>query len=121
MSKRLDQTIATSAIIAPEVCNGLLGALRGNCVAIDGSKFKSVNSCDRNLTARKISNPLMHLEADISRYIDEMVRIDCEETGETRAANVVNFATRHGRIQQEITRLKDMDTALADTPDRCSG
>ena len=90
-------------------------------MAIDGSKFKAVKSRDDILTMRKISGRLMRLEADISRYVDEVVRIDREEVGETRAANVANFATRYGRIQQELTRLKDIDTALADTPDRCTG
>mgnify|MGYP000052948374 FL=1 len=99
-----------------ELCRRI-GTLKGACVAIDGSKFKAVNSRDRNFTKRKIANRLAHLEADVARYIDEMVRIDRQETGEARATKVANLAKRYGRIRQEIARLKAMDAALDDAPD----
>ncbi|SOC21025.1 hypothetical protein SAMN05877831_1214 [Rhodobacter maris] len=92
--------------------------LKGDCVAIDGSKFKAVNNRDGSFTKNKIANRLAHLEADVERYINEMVRIDRQEDGEARAEKVAHLARRYGRIQQEIARLKAMDRALADAPDR---
>lgn len=62
--------------------------LKGDCVAIDGSKFKAVNNeaanatsprerpNDRNFTRNKIASRLAHLEADVERAINEMVHID---------------------------------------------
>ena len=94
-----------------------IGVLKGNCVAIDGSKFKAVNNRDRNFTKGKIASRLAHLEADVERYIQEMVRIDRQEEGEARAEKVAHLASRYGRIRQEIARLKAMDEALADAPD----
>ena len=64
-----------------ELCR-LIGTLKGDCVAIDGSKFKAVNNRDRNFTKGKIASRLAHLESDVERYITEMVRIDRHEEGE---------------------------------------
>jgi len=75
--------------------------LKGDCVAIDGSKSEAVNNRDRNFTKGKIANRLAHLETDVERYIDEMGRIDGQEEGEARAAKVAHLARRYGRIRQE--------------------
>jgi hypothetical protein len=94
-----------------------VGVLKGDCVAIDGSKFKAVNNRDRNFTKGKIASRIAHLEASIERYLDEMVRIDRQEEGEARAEKIANLAQRYGRIRHEIQRLQDMDRALQDAPD----
>jgi transposase len=99
-----------------ELCRRI-GVLRGDCVAIDGSKFKAVNNRDRNFTKGKIASRIAHLEASVERYIDEMVRIDRQEEGEARAEKVDNLGQRYGRIRREIERLKAMDRALEDAPD----
>ena len=72
---------------------------------------------DRNFTKGKIASRLAHLEADVERYIDEMVGIGRQEEGEARAERVQHLGRRYGRIRQEIARLKVMDKALADAPD----
>lgn len=72
---------------------------------------------DKNFTKGKIASRLAHLEADVDRYITEMVRIDRQETGEARAEKVAHLAQRYGRLKQEIAKLKAMGEALADAPD----
>jgi len=67
-----------------ELCRRI-GTLKGDRVAIDGSKFKAVNNRDRNFTTGKIASRIAHLEADVERYINEMVRIDRQEEGAARA------------------------------------
>lgn len=99
-----------------ELCRRI-GVLKGDTVAIDGSKFKAVNNRDKNFTKNKIASRLAHLEADVARYIDVMVRIDRQEAGEARAEKVAHLARRYGRIRQEIARLQAMEKALTDTPD----
>jgi transposase len=99
-----------------ELCRRI-GTLNGDCVAIDGSKFKAVNNRDKNFTKGKIASHIAHLEADIERYIDEMVRIDRQEEGEARLEKVKHLSRHYGRIRQEIARLHTMDRALADAPD----
>ncbi len=94
-----------------------IGVLKGDCVAIDGSKFKAVNNRDKNFTRGKIASRITHLEASIARYLEEMVRIDRQEEGEARAEKIANLAHRSDRIRQEIQRLQDMDRALKEAPD----
>ncbi len=43
-----------------ELCRRI-GTLKGDCVAIDGSKFKAVNNRDRNFTKGKIASRLVAL------------------------------------------------------------
>ena len=99
-----------------ELCRRI-GVLKGDCVAIDGSKFKAVNNRDKNFTRGKIASRIAHLEASIERYLEEMVRIDRQEDGEARAEKIANLAHRTDRIRQEIQRLQDMDRALKEAPD----
>jgi transposase len=91
-----------------------IGVLKGECVAVDGSKFKAVNNRDRNFTKGKIASRLAHLEVEVGRYIEEADRIDRQETGAARAEHLTG---RYHRIRQEIERLLAMDEALADAPD----
>lgn len=99
-----------------ELCRRI-GTLKGDCVAIDGSKFRAVNNRDRNFTKGKIASRIAHLEADVERYIQEMVRVDRQEEGEVRAEKVAHLARRYGRIRQQIQSLQAMDRALAEAPD----
>ncbi len=99
-----------------ELCRRI-GTLKDDCIAIDGSKFKAVNNRDRNFTKGKTASRIAHLEADVERYITEMVRIDRQDEGEARAGKVDHLSRRYGRIRQEISRLKEVDQALDDAPD----
>ena len=99
-----------------ELCRRI-GVLKGECVAIDGSKFKAVNNRDKNFTKGKIASRIAHLEASVERYIDEMVRVDRQEEGEARTEKLANLHRRYGRIQREIQRLQDMDQALKEIPE----
>ena len=99
-----------------ELCRWI-GVLKGDCVAIDGSKFKAVNNRDKNFTKGKIDSRTAHLVASIERYLDEMVRIDRQEEGEVRAEKIANLARRCERIRQEIERLVDIGQALRESPD----
>lgn len=76
-----------------------------------------MNNRDRIFTTGKVASRLAHLEADVACYITDMVRIDRQQEGELRAETVQHLARRHGRIRQEIARLKAMDRALADALD----
>ena len=53
------------------VC-GRAGVLTATAVAIDGSKFKAVNSRDRNFTEAKVAKRLEQIEASIERYLSQL-------------------------------------------------
>ena len=94
-----------------------IGALKGEVVAVDESKFKAVNNRDRNFTKGKIASRLAHLEAEVGRYIEEASRIDRQETGAARAERVAHLTCRYRRIRKEIERLLAMEEKLTDAPD----
>ncbi|NIQ97710.1 MAG: IS1182 family transposase, partial [Desulfuromonadales bacterium] len=100
-----------------ELCRRI-GVLKGDCIAIDGSKFKAVNNRDKNFTKGKVASRTAHLVASIERYFEEMIRIDRQEEGEARAEKIANLAQRCERIRQEIERLQEMDRALEESPGR---
>src|SRR5690606_18675041 len=83
-----------------------IGVLKEACVAIDGSKYRAVNASDHNFTKGKIASRIAHLEADVERYIAEMVRVDRQEEGEGRAEKVAHLAKRYGRVRQHIQQLQ---------------
>ena len=58
-----------------ELCRGLK-LLSGDMVAIDGSKFKAVNSRDRNYTAGKIDKRQQQIEESVQRYLDMIETAD---------------------------------------------
>jgi hypothetical protein len=48
-------------------------------VAIDGSKFKAVNSSDRNFTDAKLKRRMEEIESNVSRYLAELDTADRQE------------------------------------------
>ena len=56
--------------------SGLFG---GELVAIDGSKFKAVNSRQRNFTARKLETLTQRVDEKIERYLKELDANDSQE------------------------------------------
>jgi transposase len=94
---RRDNSVGIRKVCAQfvELCRRI-GTLKGDCVAIDGSKFKAMNNRDRNFTKGKIASRIAHFEADVERCITEMVRIDRQEEGEARAGKVEHLSRRYG-------------------------
>lgn len=79
------------------VCKGL-GLLGGEWVAVDGSKFKAVNSGERNFTRKKLERRLKELDHKVERYLDEMDRSDREESDPPRDKE---------ELKQKIEKLKE--------------
>jgi transposase len=65
-----------------EVCRSFTAFCRdmelfgGELVAIDGSKFKAVNSPSRNYTAKSISRSMKRIDSKIDEYLEELDRND---------------------------------------------
>ena len=73
-------------------------------VAIDGSKFKAVNSSDRNFTDAKLKRRMAEIEANISRYLAELDTADRQEPVAAQAKSV--------RLNDKITALKSQMATL---------
>jgi hypothetical protein len=86
-------------------------ASRTTTVAINGSKFKAVNSRDRNFTEAKVAKRLEQIEASIGRYLSLLEIADRQ----TQAPEIkrTHLKNKIGRLKQEIERMKSVGAELA--------
>jgi len=80
-------------------------------VAIDGSKFKAVNTRDRNFTDKKIKSRLEHLEKAVQHYLDDLDRAD-REPALVPEARVSQLKEKISAIRGEMRRLRKIKKAL---------
>jgi transposase len=83
-------------------------------VAIDGSKFKAVNSRDRNFTDKKINSRLEHLEKAVQHYLDDLDRAD-REPALVPEARVSQLKEKISAIRGEMRRLRKIKRELPKT------
>lgn len=79
-------------------------------VAIDGSKFKAVNSRDRNFTPGKIDKRQQQIEESIQRYLNALETADRTQPAELEA--------KTERLQDKIDRLRRQMRQLDQTKDQ---
>jgi transposase len=82
-------------------------------VAIDGSKFKAVNSRDRNFTPTKIDKRVEQIEESIQRYLEAMETADRTQPTELQAKTT--------RLREKIKRLRSQVRRLAELKQRLDG
>jgi transposase len=92
------------------LCKGL-GLVGGELVAVDGSKFKAVNSGQRNFNEKKLERRLKELDQKVERYLDEMDRSDRAEpdTGldkEELKKKIEKLKERKGQYEELLKELK---------------
>jgi len=68
-------------------------------VAIDGSKFKAVNSRDRNFTPAKVEARKKQIEESIQRYLDVLDNADRNQPGE--------FVAKTERLKEKVRTLRE--------------
>jgi transposase len=68
-------------------------------VAVDGSKFKAVNSSDRNFTQAKVKRRLEQIEKSIDQYLAEIVSTDRQESlvAKDKSERLKNKITKRSR------------------------
>lgn len=92
------------------LCKGL-GLLGGELVAVDGSKFKAVNSGQRNFGKKRLEKSLKEIDKKVERYLDEMDRADQAEkqselTAEELKQKIAKLKERRGRYEELLKELK---------------
>ena len=92
-----------------------MGLLTASTVAIDGSKFKAVNSRDRNFTKAKVAKRLEQIEANIERYLSELETADRQPS--TPEIKRTRLKDKVGRLKQEIERMKAIEAQLEKAED----
>ena len=81
--ERLDDYIAEDNAVRVvdafvELCREL-ELFSAKLVAIDGSKFKAVNSRDKNFTRKSVKRRIKKTQANIDRYLAKLDAVDEEE------------------------------------------
>jgi len=92
-----------------------LKLLSAKLVAIDGSKFKAVNSRDRNFTRAKMKRRLEKVEADIDRYLTELDEADARELDDD---DTETLNEKISKLKEELKRLKKLETRMLEAPDQ---
>jgi transposase len=100
-----------------------MGLLAKASVAIDGSKFKAVNSRDNNFTKGKMERRLAQIEESVARYLSQLDTTDRqtaagEAPSEELAARTTRLKEKLAKLEEEVKRLKVIEKAMLAAPDQ---
>jgi transposase len=100
-----------------------MGLLAKASVAIDGSKFKAVNSRDNNFTKGKMERRLAQIEESVARYLSQLDTADRqtsagEEPSEALAARTTRLKEKLAKLEEEVKRLKAIEKQMLASPDQ---
>ncbi|MFY9939747.1 MAG: IS1182 family transposase [Silvibacterium sp.] len=100
-----------------ELCR-LMGLLTHPGVAIDGSKFKAVNTRDKNFTRGKVERRRAQLGTSVARYLAQLDSADLQEPSEELAAKSVHLKEKLVKLEGEMQRLAAMERRMLASPDQ---
>lgn len=93
-----------------------VGLLRGGVVAVDGSRFKAVNTRDKNFTPGAVRRRIEQAEAGVERYLQALDTADRRESEEAQfRSDRIN--ERLAALRKQVRDLRQMEATLAETPD----
>jgi transposase len=95
-----------------------MGLLTSTSVAIDGSKFKAVNTRDKNFTRAKMERRLAQIEESVARYLSQLDTADRQEPSEALAAKTAHLKEKLAKLASEMQRLKVIEKAMLASPDQ---
>ena len=94
-----------------------LGLFAHAVAAIDGSKFKAVNTRDKNFTKAKLEKRMAQVEASIERYMGALEAADREE-GEIAEGKSVRVKEKIAALREQMKALKAIEPVLLAAPDQ---
>src|SRR6201746_2596914 len=105
-----------------EMCRRM-GLLAKASVAIDGSKFKAVNSRDNNFTQGKIQRRQKQIEESVARYMSQLDTADRqtaagEEPSETVLLTKTRLREKLAKLEEEVKRLAAIEKTLLAPPEK---
>ena len=108
------------------LCQGL-DLFGGELVAIDGSKFKAVNSTQRNFSRGKLEKKIQEMDEKIEGYLQEMDRADQAEDDSTAVSAeglkekidaLKGRKGRYGELLRALERSGETQISLTDPESR---
>ncbi|PVY24640.1 transposase [Paraburkholderia silvatlantica] len=85
-------------------------------VAIDGSKFKAVNTRDRNFTEGKVEKRQKQIEESIQRYLNALETADRTQPAELEA-KTTRLQDKIARLREQMRNLDQITQQLKTQPD----
>ena len=95
-----------------------MGLLMKASVAIDGSKFKAVNTRDKNFTKGKVERRRQQLEESVSRYLAQLDSADLQEPSEALAAKTAHLKEKLAKLKSEMQKLEAYEKEMLASPDQ---
>ena len=92
------------------------GLLAVASVAIDGSKFKAVNTRDKNFTKGKIKRRLAQIEDSVARYLGQLDSADRQEASLARTTKIDHLNDKIAKLTEEMNRLAELEKEMLSRP-----
>jgi hypothetical protein len=86
-------------------------------VAIDGSKFKAVNTRDKNFTVAKVAKRIEQVEASLARYLAALDRADRQDD-DMAEAKTARLKEKIEGLRRQMQSLKEMGRQVEAAPDK---
>jgi transposase len=100
-----------------ELCRQM-GLLTKASVAIDGSKFKAVNTRDKNFTKGKVERRRQQLEDSVARYLAQLDTADLQDPSDALAAKTAHLKEKLAKLASEMQKLEAYERAMLASPDQ---
>ena len=95
-----------------------MGLLNSASVAIDGSKFKAVNTRDKNFTRGKVERRRAQLEDSVARYLAQLDTADRQEPSEALVAKTAHLKEKLAKLGEEMAKLAAYEKQMLASPDQ---
>ena len=114
---RRDHGLAIQAACAQFVvlCRQI-GLFTQALAAVDGSKFKAVNTRDKNFTATKLKKRMEQVAEHIAGYLQDLDTADRQE-GEAAEARAGKLKDKIATLRAQMQALKAMEAQVSASPD----
>ncbi len=86
-------------------------------IAIDGSKFKAVNSRGRNYTRKKLKNRFAQIDKSIEQYLKQIISADRLEAPAAKV-KTERLESKINKLKKEVERLNKVEAQLEASPDK---
>lgn len=93
-----------------------IGLIAGGMVAVDGSRFKAVNTRDKNYTPGAIRLRMEQVDGSIARYLEMLDTADRQED-QIAEMRISRLTERLDALRRQMRDLQAMARAVADAPD----
>jgi len=93
-----------------------IGMFKNAVTAIDGAKFKAVNSRDRNFTRGKLKRRLEQVAESIGRYLEALDVADLQE-GPGAEDKVARLTDKIAAMRTRLAELKEIEQRVHEAPD----